>query len=121
MPSPKTVLIVDDDESIRLVCRVNLELDGFDVREAGTIADARAAVAGEGPATVLLDVHVGPDDGLAFLAELKRDRPDLPVALLTGSFQGEALLTAGADAILAKPFELDDLRDTVRRLSGRDR
>ena len=37
------VLVVDDEPSIRLLCRINLELEGFDVLEAGTLAEARAA------------------------------------------------------------------------------
>jgi DNA-binding NtrC family response regulator len=41
------VLVVDDDASLRLLCRVNLELDGFDVREAATLDEARAAAPGK--------------------------------------------------------------------------
>src|SRR5437870_3499361 len=42
-----TVLVVDDDASIRFLCRVNLELDGWEVREAESVAQAREALAGE--------------------------------------------------------------------------
>ena len=42
----QTVLVVDDDDSLRLLCRVNLELDGYRVLEAGSLAEAREALAG---------------------------------------------------------------------------
>jgi two-component system response regulator GlrR len=108
------VLVVDDDRSLRLLCRVNLELDGYEVAEAETLDAARAGVADVD--LVLLDVHVGAGNGLDLLDELKRDRPALPVVLLTGE-SGLAPEARGlADAVLAKPFGIMDLSDTVRRL-----
>ena len=53
-----SVLVVEDDPSLRLLARVNLELERFRVREAGTLEEARAAVAAEAPALVFLDVHL---------------------------------------------------------------
>ena len=118
-PPSHTVLVVDDDASIRFVCRVNLELAGLDVREAATLEEAREALA-VGPAdVVLLDVHVGPASGVAFLRELRRDHPGLPVALLTGSVGASTGDEVDADAIVAKPFELTELVETVRALVSR--
>lgn len=54
-----------------------------------------------------------------FLEELRRDHPGLPVALLTGSVGTQALSGVTADAVLAKPFTLDELNETVRRLASR--
>jgi DNA-binding response OmpR family regulator len=113
-----TVLVVDDDPSIRLLCRVNLQLDGYVVTEAGTLDEARTAIAEQQPDLVILDVHVPGGDGRELLAELRAERPELPVALLTGSAAREDLLRAGADALIPKPFTLVELRDTVRRLAG---
>src|SRR5262249_56536204 len=65
VPSPPvdadgaSILVVEDDPSLRLVCRLNLELDNFRVREADGIEEARAAVAAERPALVFLDLHLG--------------------------------------------------------------
>jgi DNA-binding NtrC family response regulator len=114
-----TVLVVDDDASIRFLCRVNLELDGWTVREAGTLAGARAELAHGGVDVVLLDVHVGAGDGLEFLAEVRREHPDLPVALLTGSTDAPQLDRAQANAVLPKPFTLEELTETVRGLASR--
>ena len=113
-----TVLVVDDDPSIRLLCRINLELDGHEVAEAGTLPEARAIVAERLLDVVVLDVHVAGGDGRELLAELRESRPGLPVALLTGTAGRDELLRAGADALIPKPFTIDKLRDTVRELAA---
>ena len=61
------MLVVDDEPSIRLLCRVNLELEGYGVREAGALADARAVLAAEPVALVLLDMHIGNERGETLL------------------------------------------------------
>jgi DNA-binding response OmpR family regulator len=113
------VLVVDDEPAIRLLCRVNLELDGFDVREASTLAEARAAIEAEPPAVILLDLHVGRERGATLLAEIRLREPWIPVALVSGSVaieQGEG--PAGADAVIVKPFTLEELTGTVRALAA---
>jgi DNA-binding NtrC family response regulator len=114
-----TVLVVDDDASIRFLCRVNLELDGWTVRDAGTLAEAREALSDGRVQVALLDVHVGGSSGLDFLDELRRDHPGLPVAMLTGSVGTEAFSGVAADAVLPKPFTLEQLNETVRTLASR--
>lgn len=118
MGAQVTVLVVDDDPSIRLLCRVNLQLDGHEVHEAGTLAQARAAIAERRPDVVILDVHVAGDDGRDLLSELRASRPELPIALLTGTADRDDLLRAGADALIPKPFTIDELRQTVDRLAA---
>jgi DNA-binding response OmpR family regulator len=108
------VLVVDDDLSMRMLCRVNLELDGFVVREAATIAAADAAVAEERPDVVLLDVHLGQDDTRELLERLRA--AGIPVALVTGSADLDDYRGA-ADALLGKPFEPQTLVETARRLA----
>ena len=116
-PHGTTVLVVEDDDALRMLCRVNLELEGYRVAEADTLEAARRAIAAETPAVVLLDVHVGTDDGFELLAELRRERPEVAVALFTGDSKVEPASRSGADDVLAKPFTLDQLSATVRRLS----
>ena len=120
MDSPShTVLVVDNDPSIRFLCRVNLELEGCAVREAGTLAQARAELSEHDVDVVLLDVHIGNESGVDFLEELRRDRPELPVAMLTGSVGTPTLEGAVADAVIAKPFTIDQLTTTVKNLAQR--
>ena len=113
-----TVLIVDDDAAIRLLCRVNLELEGYRVLEAAYLDEARAALAEESVDVVLLDLHIGTERGVDLLRELRRDTPNVAVALLTGSpqerFPDEE---QKADAVISKPFEIEELGRTVRRLA----
>lgn len=113
-----TVLIVDDDAAIRLLCRVNLELEGHRVVEASYLDQARAVLAEESVDVVLLDLHIGNERGVDLLRELRRDRPDLPIALLTGSPQERfPAEEAAADEVIAKPFEIEELGRAVRRLA----
>jgi DNA-binding NtrC family response regulator len=114
----QTVLIVDDEPSIRLLCRVNLELEGYRVLEAGNLAEAREALASEPVAVALLDVHLGRDDGRELLREVQTERPELQVALLSGTAAREDIAREQADALISKPFVLDDLIGTVGRLAS---
>jgi DNA-binding NtrC family response regulator len=112
----KAILVVDDEPSIRLLCRINLELEGLAVLEAGTLAEARRLLEVEDVGVLLLDVHVGGERGSSLLDELRDAEHPLRVALLTGAETLTEAETASADAILRKPFAIDVLTDTVRRL-----
>ncbi len=109
-----TVLVVDDEPSIRLLCRVNLELDGYAVVEAGSLEEARDRLADCSVDAVLLDLHLGRERSHDLIAELA-DR-GIPVALVTGSTDAATAGAAGADAVLPKPFPIDRLSQTVRKL-----
>ncbi len=108
-----SALVVDDDDSLRLLCRVNLELEGFSVREASSVVEAEAAVEAERPDVVLLDVHLGADQSTALMGRLQA--AGIPVAVVTGSADMRDL--TGADAVIAKPFEPRELVDVARRLA----
>jgi len=116
-----TVLVVDDDPALRMLCRVNLELDGYAVLEAGSVDEAAEHAAGADVDVILLDVRMGEGlgNGLTLLDRLPRaDRP--AVALLAGSVD----LThferpVEVDAIIAKPFALEDLATAVHDLATR--
>jgi CheY-like chemotaxis protein len=79
------VLIVDDDASLRLLCRVNLELDGYRVVDAPTVAAAEEVLAGGAVDLILLDIHIGADDGIALMRSLRQRQHEAPVVLFTGS------------------------------------
>jgi DNA-binding NtrC family response regulator len=116
--APARVLVVDDDASIRLLCRVNLELDGHEVLEADSLAKARAALAEEEVAVVLLDVHLYGERSDPLIGECHAKRPRVPVVLVTGSADISQERLGDADAVLPKPFELEELLTTVRDLAA---
>jgi DNA-binding response OmpR family regulator len=110
----RTVLVVDDDPSIRMLCRLNLELDGWSVRDAATIREAREQL--EGVDVVVLDVHLGSGSGIELLQELRHERPEVKVAMLTGTDRLEGV---DSDAVIPKPFTLEQLSSTVAKLAPR--
>jgi len=116
--APARVLVVDDEPSIRLLCRVNLELDGHEVLEAESLATVRATLAEEDVDVLVLDVHLRGERSDALVAECHGRRPPIPVVLVTGSVDVTHPGLAGADAVLPKPFELQALLSTVRNLAG---
>lgn len=112
-PRPRA-LVVDDDAALRMLIRVNLELEGFEVVEAGTVEDAEAAVRTHRPDVVLLDVHLGGVHSHDVLARLRA--AGIPVALVTGSGDIEEYRDR-ADAVMAKPFVPQELVELARRLA----
>jgi DNA-binding NtrC family response regulator len=111
----QVVLVVDDEPAIRLLCRVNLELGGYEVQEAGTLEDARARIA-DRVDVVLLDMHIGNERGESLIDDLVAK--GIPVAIVTGSTDLEALAGTRADAVLGKPFTIDELEEIVTRLAA---
>jgi DNA-binding response OmpR family regulator len=116
----KTVLIVDDDDTIRGVVRSVLVADGFEVVEA---ADGPAAlllldaINGRGPDMVVLDVMMPGIDGIEVCRQIDHGR--VKVIMLSARDDAEtkdAAAAAGADAYLTKPFSAIELLDALERL-----
>lgn len=115
-----TVLIVEDDPSLRLLCRVNLELERHHVLEADTLARARELLDSESIDVVLLDLHVGDEHGFELLPYIRKVRPNAAVCLLTGTCETDPDRPEGVQGFIRKPFELEDLTGTVQRLLARE-
>ena len=112
--SPPRALVVDDDAALRMLSRVNLELEGFQVDEAATVEQTEAAVRAHRPDVVLLDVHLGGQETHSLLARLRAD--GIPVALVTGAADAGRFRET-ADAVLMKPFNPQSLVEIARRLA----
>ena len=110
-----TVLVVDDDPSLRLLCRVNLELEGYAVVEAGTVGEAERALDDSAVDVILLDLHLGNDQGISLIPKIEERGLTESLALLTGSPGSQ--LPEGA-TVISKPFAIDDLTGTVERLAA---
>jgi DNA-binding response OmpR family regulator len=110
----KTVVIADDEPSMRLLVHATIESDDYKVIEAGDGDQAWSLIQQHKPALVLLDVQMPGRSGLQILRSI-RSEPGLAgtrVILLTGTDHEsdiEAGLMAGADFYLTKPFSPLDL------------
>jgi DNA-binding response OmpR family regulator len=117
------VVVADDDDAMRMLCRVNLELEGYRVLEAGS-GDELDRLLAESPgiALLLLDIHLGDRDGMDIARSLRTERPEIPIAFLTGSgFYSRDDADAVGDATIRKPFTLEELTGTVARLAQKRR
>jgi CheY-like chemotaxis protein len=109
----RSVLVVDDERSLRLLCRVNLELEGHRVHEAANLDEARALIERQAPDVVLLDIHIGGEDGLELLDEIRALDLPIRIVLLSGSANVGPALRARVDGVLGKPFDLGRLSAAV--------
>ena len=118
-----TVLIADDEPSMRLLVRATIESDQFEVLEAGDGEEAWNMIREHKPSVVLLDVQMPGRTGLEVLALIRSD-PSLSatrVIMLTAKAlktDMELGLTAGADLYLTKPFSPLDLLTRVDEALG---
>ena len=100
------VLIVDDDKLTRWSVSRVLTRAGYQVQEAATAADGLAAIAGDRPDAVLLDIVLPDGDGFSALRRIQETHPRLPVILITAHGSAETARTArdlGARGHLTKP------------------
>ena len=124
LESPPVVLLVDDERTIRMICRVNLESDGFGVLEATDGREALDRVREERPSLVLLDVMMPGLDGWGVAEELATDDAtrEIPVVFLSARAEHEDRLRAqelGAVGYVVKPFDPIELAVTVREVLER--
>jgi DNA-binding response OmpR family regulator len=118
------ILVIDDEAPIRLLCRVNLEAAGMEVREAEDGVVGLAAAREERPDAILLDVMMPGMDGWQVLEELLEDERthDIPIVFLTARAelrdQARGLELGGVDYV-TKPFNPLDLAPLVEDLLER--
>jgi CheY-like chemotaxis protein len=119
--SPKSILVVEDDATVRGLIKKVLSARGFTVHD---VADGRIAldVARTGNFDLVITDLVMPEvEGLETIRLLKRDRPTLEILAVSGAYGGAFLHAAellGARATLAKPFDADTLVAAVERIVG---
>ena len=124
------MLVVDDERSIRTICRVNLEGDGLAVTEATNGAEALETVRRARPSAVLLDVMMPSVDGWSVAEQLAADDEtrEIPVIFLSARAAHEDRLRAqelGAVGYVVKPFDPLELagivRDVIERVARGER
>ncbi len=114
-----TILAIDDDETILDVVQAILSQKAHEVLRATNTQDGLAILKERTVDVLLLDMVMPGRGGMDFLMELRRDRPKLPVIVMSGKIRTDmnpfkALATQfGAVCILAKPFSTDELNDAI--------
>jgi excisionase family DNA binding protein len=114
------VLIVDDDDKLREFVRVNLEMEGYTVREAASAREGLDALEEQSPDLVLLDVMMPEMDGWEMLRQLheRHGMGAIPVIVFSGQVEEDAgeVVARGAQAFIGKPFSPQSLIERTKAL-----
>jgi DNA-binding response OmpR family regulator len=119
----KTILVLDDDPSVRHMLQVLLEQNGYAVIAAGDVRSALAQCKVLLPDLMVVDLMLPVEDGEMFLREFRHRwrHAEVPVVLLSASTaRNEIARRLKVEATLPKPFSAEDLRELVKTLT-RDR
>lgn len=122
----KHVLVIDDENSVRKIICDNLKLSGFSVSAASDGEQGLGMIdAAHPPGVIITDIIMPGKSGLEVITAIRRDHPSIRVVAISGGGRVKAtddLLEKarelGADAVLSKPLDLDELEKTVERLLG---
>jgi two-component system alkaline phosphatase synthesis response regulator PhoP len=122
--STKHILLIDDEDDIREVTRISLEMvGGWKVASAGSARDGLAQAVAQHPDAILLDVMIPDMDGPTTFRSLqaKPETRDIPVILLTAKVQAADLrrfADLGVAATIAKPFDPLTLPSQIAAVLG---
>jgi len=114
----RTVILVEDDDPLRVATGQALELAGFDPRPFAAAEPVRKALHSSFAGCIVTDIRLGGMDGLDLMRAAQLVDPEIPVILVTGHGDvpmAVAALKDGAFDFLAKPFSTDQLTASVRR------
>ena len=114
------VLIVDDDEALRAYVRVNLEAEGYEVREAGSAEEGLEALGERSPDLILLDVMMPQVDGWETLRRIQEHTGvgAIPVIMFSGKVDEESASEAasrGVQGFIGKPFDPRSLIESTKQ------
>lgn len=128
----KKILVIDDEEDIRVVLQQVLQLEGYEVNVAADGREGLASLDQDGADLVITDIIMPGMDGVETLEHIKKKWPDMPVIVISGGgnvapmeYQPGAIATnaylesarqAGAALSITKPFERKELVDAVGSL-----
>lgn len=116
--SPGTVLLVDDDASVRTTFERYLSRVGHHVETAASVEEAREKLSSASYDVVVTDLQMPESSGLELLAELRERWPSTRAILMSGGAQAADAAVAierGIDRLLLKPFDLEVLRTAVEK------
>jgi excisionase family DNA binding protein len=116
------VLVVDDDSRLREFIRVNLEMEGYTVREAESADEGLTAIEDQAPDLVLLDVMMPNVNGWEMLQRMQERHGSIPVIMFSGKEDERTLAQAaerGARGFVGKPFDPQQLIERAKQLVPR--
>lgn len=112
------ILLIEDDDALRMSLTQTLDLEGFEIIQAGSFAQARRTIRSNFSGVILSDIRMPGKDGFEVLSHARSVDADLPVIFLTG--EGDVpmamrALRSGAYDFLEKPCETKSLVETIKR------
>jgi two-component system, NtrC family, response regulator AtoC len=114
------LLVVDDDAALARTLKLHFAGEGYIVRTAGNLSEARSAIATDLPEIIILDLKLPDGVGLDLLKELTKNRTGVPVIMMTGHHDFEyavEAMKAEAFDYVHKPVDIDRLEELVQRAS----
>lgn len=121
MLKDKTLLVVDDEADLREIVSSELEYMGARVFQAENVAAAKVLIESEAFDLVVSDIRMPGGTGIDLLNYIKAKSINVPpIILITGfaDISAEAAFNQGAEALLSKPFKLEELIDVATKLTG---
>lgn len=117
----KGILVVDDQQGIRLLLKEVFKKEGYTIHLAANGLDALTIVEQESVSCVLLDMKIPGMDGLEILKKIKEQKSHLPVFMMTAFGEQDLMDRAkelGAERFFTKPFNIFDIRNEVKAILG---
>ncbi len=115
----KRILLADDEERLRELLRCRLEEEGMVILDAADGAEAFRHATMDSPDIIVMDLNMPGVDGFEAIRSLRITQPEIPILVLTGYASDESIesaLQAGANAVMAKPANLQELVEKIREL-----
>ncbi len=117
------ILVVDDEDIVLESCQAVFELDGFEAHFAPNADKALEAMKNIGFDLLLIDVKMPKKDGMYLMRKIKEQWPNVPIVVMSGYCTTETIqeaMSMGAATFIAKPFEPDELVETVRKVIAKE-
>jgi len=115
------ILIVDDERVVLEGCRLVLQSEGYEVILVSSSDFALEIMEKINPSLLLVDLKMPGHDGMYLLKKVKKNRPDIPIIVMSGYATLETIEEVSAqraDAFIPKPFTPDELIEKIRQVSN---
>jgi two-component system, response regulator, stage 0 sporulation protein F len=113
----KTILVADDDKSLRRLYKAELEAEGYRIILAENGLEATNIIEQESPDLVIMDIRMPEVDGLEAMAKILRENTRVPIILNSAySYFQDDFLTWAAEAYIIKSADLQPLKEKIREV-----